>query len=216
MAPIDISPNVPLASANRKRKRGDGVIKQHTHPADQPLDLSFADLLPKGTSSSSKRKRVADGSGKRNLGKAVSEENHQHHSSLTPVGAVPPVSIFGEGKCNGRVPEESGNKMLKAQKVSRWNSTTTHHAPGFWDTLPYIFLTRRALQEFDRRNTLVKITAKKTLPHISRSSGKDRIELSTLRRASPHLKRFARAGGPDLSDIKGVSHIHENYGSPDD
>ncbi|MCJ1388075.1 hypothetical protein MMC18_000919 [Xylographa bjoerkii] len=56
----------------------------------------------------------------------------------------------------------ASNSIIKSAQLPtpisfrRWKSTTTHHAPGFWDLLTSsginISLTKRALQEFDRRN----------------------------------------------------------------
>ncbi|KAL9101137.1 MAG: hypothetical protein Q9163_003581 [Psora crenata] len=73
----------------------------------------------------------------------------------------------------------------------KWESTATRHAPGFWDLLPKIHLTRPALQEFDRRNALE--------PKKAAIGGSSTIDLSL------DLKRFARGGGPDLSHIIGAS-----------
>ena len=118
----------------------------------------------------------------------------------------PSPSAYRKRKRDSGLPEKGGNKRPKGPQVSRWNSTATHHSPGFWDTLSHIFLTRRAVQEFDRRNALAGTSADKTLCRSSRFPGKRCIEGSTLRKASPALKRFARTGGPDLSDIQGVGH----------
>ncbi len=80
-----------------------------------------------------------------------------------------------------------------------WKSTTTHHAPGYWDQLLNISLTHRALSEFNCRATLKE---KKAVFPASTPQDLDGF---------PHhlkqdLKRFARFGGPDLSDIVGVTH----------
>jgi len=78
----------------------------------------------------------------------------------------------------------------------RWGSTTTHHAPGFYDLLSSsgigIGLTKRALQEFDRRN--------------ASETRQEPLEKLPFKDPLPDIKRFARHGGPDLSDVIGVSH----------
>ena len=86
---------------------------------------------------------------------------------------------------------------LSSQK---WKSTTSHHAPGFWDLLKAkgisLSLNRHTLQEFDRRNEF-------------QDQGQNPVEVRAEQGletpiASTALKRFARLGGPDLSDVKGV------------
>ena len=102
-----------------------------------------------------------------------------------------------------RVDSLSGHKLrVTAQSRERhkdghnstiqcwWSSTTTHHAQAFWDSLSKHFLTHRALEEFDRRESVQREY------HTSRAA--------TASSAPRDLKRFARAGGPDLSDIVGV------------
>lgn len=78
----------------------------------------------------------------------------------------------------------------------RWKSTTTHHAQGFWDLLSSsgigISLTKHALQEFDQRNTS--------------ETRQGPLEKPLFKNPLLDIKRFARHGGPGLSDIKGVSH----------
>ena len=86
----------------------------------------------------------------------------------------------------------------------------------FWNTLSKIWLTPRALREFDRRNSA-----------RVREQGTGRLE-KILHYTNPYvdtsqlpivvlksLKRFARRGGPSLQDLRNVSdpvvqcqHIH--------
>ena len=79
--------------------------------------------------------------------------------------------------------------------------STTHNAPSFYDLLSQIELTRRALQEFDRREHLTP----KPAPPPAAVQAEGLLESCPLRRAevSADLKRFARTGGTDLSDIRG-------------
>lgn len=76
----------------------------------------------------------------------------------------------------------------KSSKITDDNRTPC----SFWDNLSRQWLTRRTLQEFDRR------TAWSTTLVPPRRTGKESIDLAKL-------KRFARHGGPSLSDIRGVN-----------
>lgn len=70
-----------------------------------------------------------------------------------------------------------------------------HRTPSsFWDNLSRQWLTRRTLREFDRR------TVWPGAPGPPHRTGKENINIRKL-------KRFAREGGPSLSDIRGVSSI---------
>ncbi|KAG6005049.1 hypothetical protein E4U21_000505 [Claviceps maximensis] len=81
--------------------------------------------------------------------------------------------------------------QVDASPLDCW--TWTPHPPQFWDGLSKVWLTRGALEEFDRRTrpptrqlptTLVPNTAKR---NVHRGD----------------LLRFARRGGPDLSGLRG-------------
>jgi len=74
---------------------------------------------------------------------------------------------------------------------SKPNQSTKYHLPGFWDAISSISLTRRALQEFDRRNSIY-------IPQATEPTEVDEVEFVV-----GDIKRFARLGGPDLSDIQG-------------
>ena len=63
-----------------------------------------------------------------------------------------------------------------------------------WDNLSQQWLTRRTLQEFNRR------TVWPALPIPLLRTNKANINLA-------ELKRFARHGGPSLGDIRGVSTV---------
>ena len=63
--------------------------------------------------------------------------------------------------------------------------------PAFWDNLSRQWLTTRTLREWNRRTALA---AALVLPPRNDRGDWD-------------LKRFARQGGPDLSDVRGVSAV---------
>jgi hypothetical protein len=62
-----------------------------------------------------------------------------------------------------------------------------------------LWLTRRALKEFDRRNQENRCS-----PRAIPSTWTDNL-YATAKNPSNQLKRFARHGGPDLRDLRAVS-----------
>ncbi len=71
--------------------------------------------------------------------------------------------------------------------------------PEFYDNLSEVQLTRLALEEFNRRN-------KKLYRRPQATAYQTQIkDLSlAIREGGLNLARFARAGGPDFSDLRGV------------
>lgn len=70
-----------------------------------------------------------------------------------------------------------------------------HRTPSwFWDNLSRVWLTPRALREFDRR------TVWPTTPVPPDRTDKEDIDLA-------QLKRFARHGGPSLDHLRAVGSI---------
>ena len=122
-------------------------------------------------------------------------------------------------------PHTNGDLQIesKKRKLNR-HSTESPLRAAFWDNLSRIWLTKRALRELDRRNT--QLGPSKSLgwsseplrPVVLRGSSflkKDdwlfQSATEFLRRCTPtcrkKIKSFARHGGPDLSDLKGVRFI---------
>ena len=97
--------------------------------------------------------------------------------------------------------------LSKQQRVNEHTREARHAARDrFWDTLSKVWLTPRALREFDRRNAVqdrkqtytadLGFWPRKRLP----------IDISLLTAASLKiLKRFARRGGPSLTDLRIIS-----------
>lgn len=86
-----------------------------------------------------------------------------------------------------RLPDSS---PIQRRLVARGESSVRNNfTPAFWSRLSRAWLTPRALREHDRRN--------RTLPLPQRPS-------SPSDGFVPDLARFARAGGPDLSYLRGV------------
>ena len=99
--------------------------------------------------------------------------------------------------CNGKrqpseVNSETDSSPQPIAKRQRLEQRQQHQTPAyFWDNLSRLWLTRRTLREFDRRTVW---PASPVPPH---RTGKENINLASL-------KRFARHGGPSLSDIRRV------------
>jgi hypothetical protein len=87
---------------------------------------------------------------------------------------------------------------LLSLPVKKFKSTKKHKSAGnfppeFYDSLSKVHLTRRALRELDRRNQLKSsIRAQVAMP-------------KPIRESTPEeLQRFARRGGVELDDLRGV------------
>ena len=98
----------------------------------------------------------------------------------------------------------------------RLNHTGSQPPLSYWDNLSKIWLTKRALKELNRRN---KKPNKHSPPHrqnrrpLTRSllakwaegqKSASEILHSCLENDLKEVKRFARQGGPDTSDLRGV------------
>ena len=84
---------------------------------------------------------------------------------------------------------------LKPPVNHQKGSQRSRTPPEFWNNLSQVPLCRRALREFNRR-TIRPIT----LEPLARSVLKEDLV--------KQLKRFARHGGPNLRDIRGVGYIY--------
>ena len=69
------------------------------------------------------------------------------------------------------------------------------HSAAFYDSLSKIYLTRRALKEHDRRESHRAEIQRPAQP----------LRQSGIPTDAKAIKRFARHGGPDLRDLRGVS-----------
>lgn len=115
--------------------------------------------------------------------------------------------------------EGTSQRFSKRLKISHPESSQLPEA--FWDNLSKIWLTKRTLREFDRRNSQVSPSRSRSshrslhLP-VTRHSFAERKNIvqpsqsatDFLRRCTPtdlkDIKLFARHGGPDLADVRGV------------
>ena len=115
---------------------------------------------------------------------------------------------------------EGGSKIQK-----RNHPSASQFPPEFWDNLSKIDLTRRALQELDRRNVQSVLRSQSITPSSSSSSSRPPVapHAAFRRRKDPQpirkpteypsrcekanfggIQRFARHGGPALFDLRGV------------
>ena len=107
--------------------------------------------------------------------------------------------------------DEALGLAVKRQKISYPKGCEL--PPAFWDTLSTTPLTKAALKELDRRN------AKALHPSSRRSSQRRRQPITrgavakwksehrlceSPPQPSNQQKRFAKLGGPDLTDLRGV------------
>ena len=90
----------------------------------------------------------------------------------------------------GAEPDSPPQLLAKRPKQLYPSRSTT--PPEFWDKLSRVPLCRRALREFNRRA-------------IQPTAPKPRLERDIKDSLVKQLKRFARRGGPDLRNIRGVS-----------
>ena len=91
-------------------------------------------------------------------------------------------------------------KRVKRRRQSQQETST-----AYWDSLSKLWLTRQALDELDRRNRQRASPARTTVAGDLDLGD----EPDLLRNLSKQLKRFARYGGPDLRDLRGVNLARE-------
>jgi hypothetical protein len=88
----------------------------------------------------------------------------------------------------------------KRSKSSRTVPRPLNFPPEFYDNLSKIWLTHRALRELDRRSEDIPRSELMAKPRLRRSE-----RLAALaNKSGPSLVSTAAAGGPDLSDLRGV------------
>lgn len=127
-------------------------------------------------------------------------------SCLMTIAASENKPFCGRKRRRGAIDEEHST-IAATSPESPWKRAKRLFQPqqeanaAYWDSLSKLWLTRRALKELNRRN---KQTASSVRTEIIRRSGRSE-ESATLENCSSPLKRFARHGGPDLRDLRGVS-----------
>ncbi|KAI5918125.1 hypothetical protein F4810DRAFT_715755 [Camillea tinctor] len=81
----------------------------------------------------------------------------------------------------------------RQSKTSDSNLEPDNFPPEFYDSLDILFLTKRALREFDRRNNSNPAKRKKSYSE-----------------PLPSLARLSRQGGPDITDLRGWPEPEDN------
>jgi hypothetical protein len=144
----------------------------------------------------------------------------------TPSSSYPPDSMVARQESSTRkrreLPQDTVELLEQPVTQKRLRNeplTTTHQnpPPAFWDGLSKIQLERSALKELKRRNAIleksrVESEIKQPLTQSAVHEWKQRTQLipvaEYLSKASQEdidrIKNFARRGGPDLTDLRGV------------
>lgn len=91
-------------------------------------------------------------------------------------------------------------------EISQGPKRQSSHPPAeFWDNLSKIWLTTGALRELDRRNSSTRFY------HAESKKERENVQFAPefLSDSSPTrlevIKNIAASGGPDLTDLRGVS-----------
>ncbi|KAG6354896.1 hypothetical protein INS49_003977 [Diaporthe citri] len=80
-----------------------------------------------------------------------------------------------------------------------------HQPPAFWDKLSRVPLVSGALWEFNRRERLQRRSRLMSAPYRPQSPiRQNSVDTDHCDRPDLDLERFARQGGPDLSDLRGA------------
>ena len=123
-----------------------------------------------------------------------------------PTTSANPRSVFpallgAKRQADNSPQDQSPSKKPRSSGAA---DTSSNFPPEFYDNLSKVWLTRRALRELDRRN--------QNLPLPKRATHSKHIEDFPLaaRKCGPDLARFARTGGPDLSDLQGVCRYRQS------
>ena len=114
-------------------------------------------------------------------------------------------------RCRNEAASQPSNQPRNNKKQKCGLSQGSQPPARFWDNLSKIDLTKAALKELDRRNAQGQPNATHALQRrgliTRRSTARERNPPSVaavLTRETQALKRFARHGGPDLGQLKGV------------
>lgn len=123
-------------------------------------------------------------------------ETHSKPNLLSPPRSTPP----GERPTKRR-------KTQGGQLIYERGGDEHLYGPRFWGNLSRLPLAKSALKEFDRRNNQDNVTcpARPARPDLDIASAFDIA-------SEADLPRFARHGGPDLSDLRGFPEMPPSSG----
>ncbi len=159
---------------------------------DDPLPDQVPSKKPKSTG------RLARPPKQQNRTSRADDPSHNQ----VPTASAKPTGVFPEPLRAKRQADNSPQAHIPSKKPrsSSAADTRSNFHPEFYHNLSKVWLTRRALQEFDRQTdnrALLKPTARPRLPRDSKVA-------ALARRFGPNLASSAAAGGEDLSDLRGV------------
>ena len=131
---------------------------------------------------------------------------------------MPVPSAKAKGLKRKRSPETDPPTALTPPPEPFWKRGGFQSAEeanaAFWDNLSKVPLCSRALEEFDRRNSLFArsgiSSARTAVKSITRSAARSAalnllsVQHGTVEECTNELKRFARRGGSDLRNLRGV------------
>ena len=113
----------------------------------------------------------------------------------------------------GEVVDKRPRLQQEEQTPLTWLADKETRRRRYWNTLSKVPVTRRALKEFDRRHREQSTSSKRRKlgrqreRKIVRTIYPNKAEQDLSQAAvhkSQRIKRFARGGGPDLTDLRGV------------
>ncbi|KAI4154575.1 MAG: hypothetical protein LQ340_001584 [Diploschistes diacapsis] len=127
---------------------------------------------------------------------------------------MPETQLSNPRKRQRTEPHLPSPPPAKRQKKLPHRSQGYIDTPAFWDSLSKIWLTEHALREFHRRNSRPRSPCRQTRRPTTRNflAQQRNVRRRTcaadfLRNSVPEplkgVKRLARHGGPDLSDLVG-------------
>ena len=116
--------------------------------------------------------------------------------NIMPPGEEPEPQSRKRKRAIQLTPAADPQPQPQAKRRKRSRRPRSRTPPEFWDNLSRVPLCHRALREFDRR----------TVQPVAPKPPKRSVLKGDLVK---QLKRFARHGGPNLRDIRGVSSIND-------
>jgi hypothetical protein len=98
--------------------------------------------------------------------------------------------------------QRADDSLSDQTSSKRHKSKPANYPPEFYDKLSKVWLTSRALRELNRRNEQRPPPKTKPAAEAVKPRGAKLAALAKL--GVSEKAQFAAAGGPDLSDLKGV------------
>ena len=116
--------------------------------------------------------------------------------TLSPEHQITKSELSNHSETLAKKPKHSSRTSSNSTKSSSTDSSSSswdRAQRSYWDSLSRLWLTPDALRELNRRHSLLQTSAPP-----------DTHTLVTRKQCSTDIVRFARRGGPDLSEIRNV------------